>query len=191
MSALRVFLAVRPGEEVTRTLGTLQRRLQRMGVRCRWTSQDHLHLTLLFLGEVPGEAVETLAALVPPVAGLHAAFDMRLSGLGAFPGLRHAHVLWAGVARGTAELIALQTDLDRALTEAGLYAGDRFDFRPHVTLGRLPRPANLAALAEPYADWDGGVCPVDCVAVMASDLSQGRPRYTELCRARLGAPPAD
>ena len=187
MSTLRVFVAVHPSPEVAQASATLQRRLQRAGVSCRWVAESHLHVTLLFLGETPGEAIEPLAATILAVAERHAAFDLAVEGVGAFPSLRNARTVWAGLTRGTAELIALQTDLDQTLTEAGLYAGDRYDFHPHLTLGRLQHPANLSALVAPYADWQGGRCPIDSVAVMASDLSQGSPRYTELCRVALQA----
>lgn len=90
---------------------------------------DHnLHLTLLFLGDQPADAVNAVLSREPPAA---TAFRMRLDRFGWFAGAR---VAWLGGPRhGAGE--ALVAALGRCAGAAGL----RFDRRPwvpHVTLFR-------------------------------------------------------
>ena len=98
-----------------------------------FTKIDQLHFTLAFLGEQPGPddalaAGESLRDL--------AAFDLVLSGVGAFPSTMRPRVIWLGVTGGAAELIAAAERLQKALRERGFALEER-KFRPHLTLGRV------------------------------------------------------
>lgn len=61
----------------------------------RWTGQAQLHLTLRFIGEVPGDKAEGIASTLRQVNG--PAFSLRLSTVGYFPPRRDPRILWAGL----------------------------------------------------------------------------------------------
>ncbi len=126
---LRLFVALDFPEEIRRRLAGLGG-----GVPgARWTEVENLHLTLRFIGEVPGDQAAGIDAALAEVTA--PAFDLVLDGVGVFGSGRHARVLWAGVERGEG-LAHLQAKVESALVRCGLPAEER-RFTPHVTLARL------------------------------------------------------
>lgn len=125
----RLFIALRPPVDVREML------LAAMGgvERARWQSDDQLHLTLRFVGEVDRRAADDLVAtlssvLVPP-------FDLSIRGVGHFEKKGRPTALWAALAPLPA-LDTLQRRVERACRSAGLTPETR-KFVPHVTLARL------------------------------------------------------
>ena len=127
----RLFIALRPPREVRDAL------LDAMdGVDgARWQSDDQLHLTLRFAGELEGPQAEDLADALGRVAA--PPFDLALRGVGHFERKGMPHALWAGAAPSEA-LEVLQRRIERACRSAGLPPETR-KFTPHVTLARLNR----------------------------------------------------
>jgi 2'-5' RNA ligase len=103
-----------------------------------WVVPDKRHLTLRFLGDVEEAALPALVATTDRLAATHRPFDMELGGVGAFPSLRRARVLWIGVEQEP-RLELLHHDLELALEPLGHELEGR-PFRPHVTLARVRTP---------------------------------------------------
>jgi 2'-5' RNA ligase len=99
----------------------------------KWVPPENYHLTLRFIGEVPGHRAEDIDLAL---AGLRArAFDLTLAGLGTFEKGGRTTALWAGAER-TPQLEHLQAKIETALQRCGLER-ERRRFQPHVTLARL------------------------------------------------------
>lgn len=131
---MRLFFSLPLPDEVKERLRpTLQQAQKVSGDGVGFTKLEQLHFTLAFLGEQPG-AEEALAAgeSLREVA----AFDLVLSGAGAFPSTMRPRVLWIGVTTGGAELVAAAERLRRALEQRG-FALEKRKFQPHLTLGRV------------------------------------------------------
>ena len=127
----RLFVAIRPPEAVRARLFALMG-----GVRgARWQSDDQLHLTLRFIGEVDRHAAGDIQAALAGVR--HPPFDLALSGVGAFDRRGQPAALWAGVAPHE-PLKALHKKVDQALVRAGLEP-ERRAYLPHITLARIAR----------------------------------------------------
>jgi len=109
----------------------------------RWMSDDQLHLTLRFIGEVDNGGAHEVADALSLVPGL--SFDLRLKGIGHFPPRGEPRVIWTGIERQP-ELKALKRRIDRALQQADIER-DPKKYAPHVTIGRLGRPPTQAGLA--------------------------------------------
>lgn len=140
-----------------------------------------LHLTLVFLGEVPEPALE---AAHEGFAALKAApFPLSLQGFGLFGGAR-PKVAWAGVAPSE-PLMRLQASAEHAARTAGLVPEHR-RFVPHITLGRFPPPAfaEAAALERAIAttQFTAGPWQVREMVLWQSRLSPKGPRYDPLAR---------
>ena len=147
---------------------------------------DAIHLTLHFLGQVESSRVSRVAdglgrAIVP-----FRAFEVLVSGVGAFPAPSRPRVLWAGVGgSGRAELVAVQGATEAPLRSAGIELEERV-YAPHLTLGRVrraPRARERASLAEWIHRWldvQFGALPIDALSLMRSELSVRPPRYTRL-----------
>jgi 2'-5' RNA ligase len=142
----------------------------------------NLHVTLRFLGQVDPARLSDIEAALTAAVALEPSFDLHLGGLGAFPGASRPRVLWAGVARGAAELGRLAASVDEGLARAGVPREAR-DFAAHVTLGRVREPRRNPALAAALVAAERrelGRVRVERVSLMRSDLSPRGARYTEL-----------
>src|SRR5690606_29803955 len=110
---------------------------------------------------------------------------LEIGGLGAFPSLRRANVLWIGVT-GDPDLALLQREIEPALSRLG-FPREQRPFRPHITIGRLrsgERPLDIERLAS-LVDFQARVT-VESVELMQSVMTPGGSRYETLVRRRLG-----
>ncbi|WP_372780943.1 RNA 2',3'-cyclic phosphodiesterase [Phenylobacterium sp.] len=136
---IRLFAALKIPDEIGRALARRQ-----MGVEgARWRPLEALHVTLRFFGEIREDVARDLDAELSTVRGR--AFEIELSGAGAFSDGPDIHAVWAGVAE-CEPLRRLAKACETAARRAGLKADSRH-YRPHVTLAYLrhPDPAEVAA----------------------------------------------
>lgn len=129
----RLFVALRPPPAIRALL------IAAMGgvPGARWQTDEQLHLTLRYIGEVDGPRADDIAMAL---AAIHApAPEIAINGVGAFDRQGRIDALWAGVTPHDA-LAALHRKLDQALVRIGL-APERRAFLPHVTLARMSRGA--------------------------------------------------
>jgi 2'-5' RNA ligase len=149
----------------------------------RWTDAEAWHLTLAFLG---GTDAARLPALREALAGAAAGIEPFVAdtgGLGAFPSLHRARVLWYGVNDPDRRLRALAAAVREALeVESG-------PFRAHLTLARSRERAGTdAASLLRNAHAPAGHLPVDTVVLYRSHLGRGPARYEALFEAPLAVP---
>lgn len=109
----------------------------------RWMPAENFHITLRFIGDVPGDMAEEVGYALAQVRPKR--FDIELTGAGHFSSGNEVRVLWAGV-RKSAELMALHERVDNTLRRLGLPDEQR-RFTPHITLAKL-RDANLPKVQE-------------------------------------------
>jgi 2'-5' RNA ligase len=186
----RVFLAIDLPDAVRARLQGPLDDLLPLGEYARINPVERMHLTLHFLGHLPVAEVERLPALLEPVVTSHRAFRIVAQGVGSFPNLARAQVLWAGIVGPELHrLMTLQSQLGTSLREAGLPVEDRF--HPHLTLARVRRPLK-GAQRKLLTDWQArwrepvlGDIPVTEVRLMRSQLGSGPPRYTTLSTFEL------
>ena len=152
-SGLRAFIAIELTADITRELAALQKRLRGHGLDLRWVRPRNIHLTLKFLGEIDVADVETTVCAMRRAAERHAPFRLRAEGVGVFPAVRNARVLWAGIGGGDRErLLALQASLDQSLADDG-FPRDRRRFSGHLTLGRAKGKLSASALTQALSHW--------------------------------------
>jgi len=176
---MRLFFALPLPAEVKGKLRPLvegARKVSAEGVA--FTKVEQLHFTLAFLGEqrAPEEALSAGEALrdVP-------AFELVLSGVGAFPSTMRPRVLWIGVTQGGQEMVAAADRLRSALQQRGFALEDR-KFRPHLTLGRV-RPQGDRGAKQALATIPPGElarCTAHEACLMQSVLGKGGATHTVL-----------
>jgi len=183
---VRTFIAVELDEAIRERLAQAQERLRATGCSVKWVSPDKIHLTLKFLGQIEGGAVEAVRQVMSSAAWDVEPFEVTVAGLGAFPARGAPRVVWAGIAHGGG-LAALHGQLDGALARLGVGPETRA-FAPHLTLGRVKdrrgaealRPLLEAGAAEQF-----GTQRVEEIVLFRSVLSPGGSTYTALHRERL------
>ena len=186
---MRLFVAVDLSEEARQAMAAEQKRIaSALGVRqtsLKWVRQEHMHLTLVFLGSVDEPRARTVVDVIGRDVDA-APFDMVFDGVGAFPPHGEPRVLWTGVTQGAADLVALHRELGQRVAALGIALEDR-SFHPHLTLGRWResrRRDRERALAA------GGHDPIARVRVQRATLYESRlspsgPTYTALAHANL------
>ena len=145
---------------------------------------ESLHLTLVFLGELPERRLEDVDLAFRAVSAPR--FELALAGLDLFGGTR-PRVVYVG-ARSNPALQHLQAKVETAARGAGVaLAGRRFV--PHVTLARLPeRFADRARLEQATAIRGAYAAPrftVEDFRLFRSHLGGEGPAYEELARYAL------
>ena len=174
----RLFVAIRPPDPIRALL------LATMGgiSGARWQTDDQLHLTLRFIGEVDRhQAGDVLAALG---AIHHPRFDIALSGIGAFDRRGQPETVWAGIAP-QAPAKALHKKVDQALALVGV-APDQRAYLPHITLARLKRSSGpVRNLLEQSGGLTSPLFTVDNFALFESKLTPEGASYTVIERYPL------
>jgi 2'-5' RNA ligase len=162
-------------------------RLRPLARDVAWVGPDRFHLTVKFLGGVESPRLDAVVAALADAASPVVPFDLAVQGLGAFPSLTRARVLWAGIGDGAAAAARLAGRVDEALATLGFEREAR-GFAGHVTLGRVRQPRANPRLAAALGGRGAyGRVRVEHVCLMRSELSPRGARYTELAAVALGA----
>lgn len=188
----RLFWAVVLPPSVQAEIADLQEELARQVPpnSVRWIVPDHVHLTLVFLGNWRAEQVPTLAASVREAVQEHGPFTMNLEALGVFPNPRRPRVVWVGVGGEVPALKRTQAAVARAMVAQGWEAEKR-PYSPHLTIGRVRKGLDSVTLSrlgevvgrvkvEPF-----GRHQVHEVVLFKSDLRPSGAVYTPVARVSL------
>jgi RNA 2',3'-cyclic 3'-phosphodiesterase len=185
----RCFYAVRFEPPTTAYLGSIIAGLDAHGADVAWVREANLHLTLRFLGEITDEQLERAVAAADDVP--RGTMLLSAHGLGAFPGLRNARVVWAGVAAASmverSRLDALQAHTERWARVLGVPPENR-RYRPHITLGRVRRPGDkLRELIDDVTTRECQSPPsrISELLLLRSTLSSRGSYYEEIARWSL------
>jgi 2'-5' RNA ligase len=171
----RLFVAIRPPRPILDGLLAL------MGgvAGARWQSEEQLHLTLRFIGEVDRHMAQDVLAALGSVH--HPPFDVALNGLGTFDRRGEPVTLWAGVAPQE-PLKALHKKVDQALTRVGVERDQR-SYVPHITLARLGRGTGpVGGLVEASGGVTSPLFPVSQFLLIESSLTPDGAVYNEVER---------
>jgi 2'-5' RNA ligase len=169
---MRLFYAVFLPPEVQKALAEAQKRLDPFK-GWKKTPPHQLHLTLLFLGEVPEEEVEGFLALGRRLARAVPPFTARIRGTGYFPAEGSPRV-WFAKAEGEG-FLRLAEGLRAEAPDP-----DPKPFAPHITLARKKGPAPRVGPVVLGLEF-----PVEEFALVQSVLRPKGPEYRILERFPL------
>ena len=184
---VRAFFAVDLPPELQEWLAQASRSLRRVAPEgVRWVPDTHVHLTLKFLGDVPTDRLPKLIAGAQARLGGIQRFEIRFGGFGAFPNARAARILWLGVVEGAGALARVARKLESAASKVDI-PRERRRFSPHLTLGRLRRPAHvpIERIELPEEFTLSLPLSVEDVVLYESRLSSAGSEYLPLARLPL------
>lgn len=157
----------------------------------RWVRRESIHLTLRFLGELPGESLPGLCTALDASAADTGRVELVPRGVEFYPS-RRPRVLWVALEPVPAlELLAHR--VERALEHLPGVRPVDGPFRPHITLGRVARDGRVPA--EVHRRVAGAALPgaflAERLVLYESELDGGAPRYLERHVVELVAPGND
>ena len=189
---IRSFIAIELSEEAKKGLARLRRELEREEHKfVKWVDTGGIHLTLKFLGNIPAKRVTEITEAMEKAAQGTPPFHLEISGLGAFPSLRQARVLWVGIGGEVDKLSRLQQNIDSALAALG-FAKEERPFVPHLTLARVREgasPSERRSFGELMVSTtfeDKYPVAVGAIRLMRSQLTPAGAIYTCLSVVGLG-----
>ena len=128
---MRLFIAINFEEKVKNKILILINELQKYSAKGKFVSEEHMHLTLEFLGEIEENKLGLIKSVLNKVN--IEPFTMDLSKIGYFK-RREGDIYWLGI-KENKTLLELQSMLHKLLIENGFLLEDR-PYKPHITLGR-------------------------------------------------------
>jgi 2'-5' RNA ligase len=175
----RLFVAIRPPEPIRDLLIDA---MDEAG-DFRWQSDEQLHLTLRFIGEVERPVADDIAAALAKLRC--EPMELRIAGTGRFE-RRSGGVVWAAV-EPKAAVTALAAKIERACQIAGLVPEHRA-FHPHITLARWSgrRSREAADFLERTRGLASEPFPVDVFTLFESRLSRHGALYEAVAIYPLG-----
>lgn len=186
---IRTFVAVEINSAIRSRATELIDQLRASPADVKWVEPHNLHVTLKFLGDVPGQEIPRVCEAVEQGAGEVVPFELELRGAGAFPSAGRPRTLWLGAGDGEEKMVDLHQHVEAALRKLGFRKEHR-RFHAHLTLGRVRRGglgvAELGQLVGQNADFLAGRVTVSGVVVFSSQLDRTGPAYEALSRAKLG-----
>ena len=165
--------------EPNESLVTILRELANSRADLKTVKPGLLHITLKFLGDTDEALIEQISSCIADSAKGVQPFDIRLTGMGAFPSLSNIRVVWVGMEDG-AKLGEMAKRLDASLATLG-FERDKKGFVPHLTLARARSARNIVNIQEilrQNAVTDFGRYRIDKILLKKSVLSPQGPTYS-------------
>ncbi len=185
---MRTFIAIELTPALRRPLLKLLQEVFPRHRDVRWCSENQLHVTLKFLGEVRPEQLPQVCEAARTASAQVQPFVLRIKGLGGFPNPRSPRVLWCGVEDPTGSCRRWVELAEPLFDELGFPPEGRA-FTPHITLGRSRGPGGNGILRDILATappLETEPMTVERVVVFESHLLPTGARYNPLATLALG-----
>ncbi|MEM4662775.1 MAG: RNA 2',3'-cyclic phosphodiesterase [Candidatus Diapherotrites archaeon] len=175
---MRTFIAVNlPNDVKEKIWQDLSEKIKQKGIKL--VEKENLHITLLFIGEIPESYVEEIKRRLEPLSATKQ-FKISLNGIGCFA----PRVLWVGLNEGKKDLEMLQKKVCELV---GL--NDK-KFSAHLTIARNKwlSAKDFATLVDKLKETK--VCSsfvVSSVDIMKSTLTKSGPIYEKIAEIKLSA----
>jgi 2'-5' RNA ligase len=181
MKKKRIFIAINLPENIRKNLADYQKNWSELPAK--WTKQENIHITLVFLGYVSDEEIPDIYKVVEEVASKYSPFYINLFKISYGPlDKKPPRMIWA-LGQESKELSSLKENLDQ-----GLGVSENRGFRPHLTLARIRKWdwQRIEPEERPEIDQDINLSfSVNSIEIMESVLKRTGPEYRELSSLNL------
>ena len=185
---VRAFVAIEIPENAKSFLKVIWSDLKKVGADVKWVRPEGIHLTLKFLGEIQADRIPVFKRDLGPVFREFRPFEIRISGMGAFPHLMRPRVIWVGLEDPSGILAPLAQRVEDVFDVHG-FKKEKRGFNPHLTLGRVRSVAGRDELVEAVRQrmsMSGPGFFVDRGVLFQSILRPAGAEYRELCHFPIG-----
>lgn len=187
MPSFRLFVALSSSDQLRKALHMLQQTLRNENADVKWDDPGKFHNTLKFLGNVLAAKLPEVTETLVRVTAEASTFSLTYNTIGAFPDTIHPRVIWVG-APANDVLTSLVRRIELACERLGFLRETRV-YHPHITLGRVKGPTNLARLTARVKSLTFDPIETTCTEVLLvkSDLYPTGSVYTILNSFPLNA----
>ncbi len=116
-----------------------------------WARPEQIHVTLKFFGDTPGSRIPDIETAVKRALSGYQPFTIQLKNVRMFGSRYKPQVIWIGMEDGGI-LKKMFYSVRENLEKAG-FVGDRQNFVPHLTMGRIKTIDNLQKFQSVLADF--------------------------------------
>jgi 2'-5' RNA ligase len=134
---MRLFIAINFPNEIKKQITDIIEILREDSIQGRFVGEEHMHLTVEFLGEINEEEFKEIRGVLEKTS--FEPFTLRPNRIGYFR-RREGNIFWLGL-EANQSLFKLQAELHKELKSKGIKLEDR-EYRPHITLGRQVKLKN-------------------------------------------------
>lgn len=179
---IRTFVAIPIPENISLFLNKIQGQIGENWVKTSWARTSSMHLTISFIGETTKGDVEKIIQALKVTAVACAPFTLSAGGVGVFPGIKKARVIWSGVRGQIDHLEKVQITLEKNLDQAGVKVVNK-RFSPHFTLGRFKERIDSRVLVDTiqnFQRYESDPFRVKLMVLFKSDLKPSGAVHTPL-----------
>lgn len=179
----RIFIAINFPPEVKKEFLFYQKKWEDLPVR--WTKEDNLHLTLVFIGYVEDEGLLKILETTRKIAKNSQPFSIHFQRVLLGPPDRAPRMFWVEGEKNQ-ELSVLKNNLEKELS--GLKSKQELrEFKVHITIGRIKMLEWRQLQKKPRIEEKISLTvPVNSIEVMESKLKPTGPDYFVLESIKLG-----
>ena len=183
---MRVFIGLKLSDPMKRGLLKAKKAIDDTGAGISWVSNENLHITIKFLGDIYESFIPNLSDMLSDVAINQSSFDIELGQLGAFPSIDLPRVIWAGVSKNNDKVVSLAKEVFNGCSVIGI-PNDNLPFTAHITIGRVRYPKDKKVLAQTINSFKPEKLSsvVNSLILYKSELTEEGPFYTELAKFKF------
>ncbi len=130
----RLFISLPFPEEIINYFNNLKKSVT-VDSRIKWESNEKLHLTLKFLGDVEENKIDIINRTLNEIVSNSNVFNLTLNKLGFFNKNNYPTILWVNF-KESKEIMDLYYNIDNELEKIGFIKENK-KFMPHLTLLRI------------------------------------------------------
>lgn len=173
---IRSFIAIELSPNIREFIAQIQNEFKKNDADVKWVEPQNAHLTLKFLGDVPLAKIEKIEEVIREACSKTSSIPTEITGLGTFPKIDSfdklrvnpepfgklkivskvesqsrrvdfPRVIWLGLKDEEKKLQMLTDAIEHALVSLK-FPKKPYDFKSHITIGRVRSNKNLHSLME-------------------------------------------
>lgn len=170
---MRLFIAMNFNDRVKKQIRGIINQVKSKSLKGRFVNEEHIHLTVEFLGEIQNKRVDTIKEIMNNI--VFDCFSISLTKVGYFKS-RDGDIYWIGLEQNDS-LSNIYKELHHSLKGNGFQLENR-DYKPHITIGRKVKLLDGTTLDEINNEVSKIKIDMNKIDLMKSEFCNGTLKYS-------------